>query len=117
MHRVPTGPPPAQRFENPLKKRGATIAVRNVVRRGYSQDSVALMQLSTRLAALEGVRQASAVMATEANQALLAEAGLLTDEARGAAANDLLLALDAVSEEALSSAVGAAERLLRERVE
>jgi FdrA protein len=87
------------------------------VRRGYYQDSVALMRLSTRLAALEGVRQASAVMATEANQALLAEAGLLTDEAGGAAANDLLLALEAASEDALGAAVAAAERLLGERVE
>jgi FdrA protein len=67
------------------------------VLRGYYQDSVALMRLSTQLTALEGVRRAAAVMATEANKALLSESGLLTDDARATTPNNLLLALEAVA--------------------
>ena len=67
---------------------GGTRVVRNLYR-----DSVSLMQLSNALAALPGIVQASVVMATEANLALLRAAGL----ARGtlqAGPNDLLIALE-----------------------
>ena len=53
-----------------------------IVPREY-RDSVSLMQLSALLGKLPGVEQASAVMATENNLALLAEAGLRVD-AKGA---------------------------------
>ena len=45
--------------------------------RNFYRDSVALMQLSSSLRKLPHIRQASAVMASEANLALLREAGLL----------------------------------------
>ncbi len=54
------------------------------------RDSVYLMQLSARLAKLPGVEEASAVMATENNLALLSEAGLEVS-ATGASATDLLV--------------------------
>ncbi|MCL6264265.1 acyl-CoA synthetase FdrA [Craterilacuibacter sp. RT1T] len=60
--------------------------------RNQYRDSVALMQLSAALAKLEGITQASAVMATPANLELLTRAGLLAD-APDAAPNDLLIAL------------------------
>ncbi|MBI3371271.1 MAG: acyl-CoA synthetase FdrA [Betaproteobacteria bacterium] len=76
--------------------------------RNLYRDSVSLMQLSATLAALPGIEQASAVMATPANLALLAEAGL----ERGRIApgpNDLLIAVRgrnaSVLESALASAV------------
>jgi FdrA protein len=79
-----------------------------IVPREY-RDSVSLMQLSAMLGKLPGVEQASAVMATENNLALLAEAGLRVD-AKGANANDLLIvvqgakaALPAAVEEAMKS--------------
>ena len=40
------------------------------------RDSVTLMQISAKIAAYAGVQQASVVMATEGNLALLREAGL-----------------------------------------
>jgi succinyl-CoA synthetase alpha subunit len=77
-----------------------------IVPREY-RDSVSLMQLSAMLSKLPGVEQASAVMATENNLALLAEAGMRV-ELDGAHANDLLIvvqgeksALPAALEEAL----------------
>jgi FdrA protein len=54
------------------------------------RDSVSLMQLSALLAKLPGVEEASAVMATENNVALLSEAGLAADFT-GATASDLLI--------------------------
>ena len=41
--------------------------------RNFYRDSVALMQLSARLGQLPGIRQATAIMASEANRALLRE--------------------------------------------
>jgi hypothetical protein len=54
------------------------------------RDSVYLMRLSALLAKLPGVEEASAVMATENNLALLSEAGLEVS-ATGASAADLLV--------------------------
>ena len=79
-----------------------------IVPREY-RDSVSLMQLSALLGKLPGVEQASALMATENNLALLTEAGLRVD-AKGAHASDLLIvvqgeksALPAAIEEAMKS--------------
>ena len=73
------------------------------------RDSVSLMQLSALLSRLPGVEQASAVMATQNNVALLGEAGLGVS-ATGATATDLLVvvrgeasALPAAIEEALKN--------------
>src|SRR5258706_8089873 len=86
---------------------GGTRVVRNLYR-----DSVSLMQLSNALSALPGIVQASVVMATEANLALLRAAGL----ARGAlqaGPNDLLIALEGKTEQALAAAFQHAESALR----
>ena len=75
--------------------------------RNFYRDSVALMQLSARLGQLPGIRQATAIMASEANRALLREAGLATDEVE-AGPNDLLIAIEADSEAALEAAMAEA---------
>lgn len=80
----------------------------------FYRDSVALMQLSARLSALPGVRQASAVMASTTNLTLLREAGLLADDVE-AGPNDLLIALDGEEEAALAAALGEAERALNQQ--
>ena len=75
------------------------------------RDSVSLMQLSARVAALPGVDQASVVMATEGNLALLREAGLL-EAAPAASPSDLLAVVRAEAPEAVEAALAEAERLL-----
>jgi FdrA protein len=67
------------------------------------RDSVSLMQLSAMLSKLPGVEQASAVMATENNLSLLAEAGFVVDTI-DAAASDLVIVVQG-DETALSAAV------------
>ncbi len=75
------------------------------------RDSVSLMQLSARIAGLAGVRQASVVMATEGNLALLREAGLL-EGALEASPSDLLAVAQGDTEEAVRAALDETERAL-----
>jgi FdrA protein len=86
--------------------------VRNAVRRGLYLDSVALMRLSREIAALSGVEDAALMMATPANRAILAEAGLLDSDGQSAGANDLILAVRAQGAEAADAALAAASLLL-----
>ncbi|MBV9789547.1 MAG: acyl-CoA synthetase FdrA [Chloroflexi bacterium] len=76
-------------------------------------DSVTLMSISQQLAALPGVAQAVIVMATEHNKTLLADVGLLTDEARAALPDDLVIAMEAEDATAMAAAIEAAEVALK----
>lgn len=80
--------------------------------RNFYRDSVSLMQLSSTIAKLPGVEQASAVMASANNIGLLHEAGLLTEPVE-ASANDLLIAIQAEAD-TLESALIAAESTLKQ---
>jgi FdrA protein len=88
------------------------MPVRAVVRRSFYRDSVALMQAAERVRAQPGVREAAALMATPANQRLLDQAGLATEEAAGAGPLDLVLAVEAETGALAEAALAAAERLL-----
>lgn len=82
--------------------------------RNFYRDSVSLMQLSSRLAKLPGIGEASAIMASEANLALLREAGLLTGS-MDAGPNDLLIALAGDDQATLEEAISEAEATLNEK--
>ncbi len=73
----------------------------------YYRDSVSLMQLSSRLNAREGIEQASAVMATEANIKLLCDAGL--PEGKVESRPDDLLIVIRGEDEALEAAMAEVE--------
>ena len=90
------------------------MASASKVLRNYYRDSVSLMQLSSRLGKLPGLSQASAIMASENNLALLREAGLLED-AIEAGPNDLLIALAGDSDSALEAAMAEAEAALHQK--
>jgi len=89
------------------------MAAATTIISNFYRDSVSLMQLSSRLAKLPGVRQASAVMASPANLALLDEAGLLNGAA-GAGPNDLLIAVDGDSKAEVDAALKAATASLEQ---
>lgn len=72
------------------------------------------MRVAAELGAQPGVRTASLVMATPSNKDVLAAAGLLTDEAGAAGANDLIVAVDA-DEETIAQVFKAAEEALSHR--
>jgi len=79
--------------------------------RGTYRDSVSLMQLSARVAALAGVEQASVVMATPGNLELLRESGLLVDAAE-ASPSDLLAVVRGESAAAAEAALAEVEQML-----
>jgi succinyl-CoA synthetase alpha subunit len=68
------------------------------------RDSVALMQLSSRIANRPGIDRATAVMATQANISLLKEAALLDTEIPPRP-NDLLIIIEGADAEAMNSAM------------
>jgi succinyl-CoA synthetase alpha subunit len=80
--------------------------------RNFYRDSVSLMQLSAQLGALPGVAQASVVMASANNLALLREAGLLLEAPVTAGPNDLLIAIRGEGRADLDAALAEAEALL-----
>jgi len=85
--------------------------IRNIYR-----DSVSLMQLSARIAALDGIGEASVVMATEGNLALLREASLL-DGPIDASPSDLLVVVQGEEDAALQMALDETERALSSTAE
>ncbi len=76
------------------------MTVKTLIKRSEYHDSVSLMLTARELSKLKGIRDASVMMATEANKSIMAEAGLLTDEARSATPNDLLIAVSAEDDSA-----------------
>ncbi|HEX9736723.1 MAG TPA: acyl-CoA synthetase FdrA [Thermoanaerobaculia bacterium] len=89
--------------------------LKSEIRRGAYYDSIVLMQLRGALAELDGVVDSGAVMATDANRALLAASGLLPDEARGARPDDLLVVVKAATAAAAADALGRLDALLVRR--
>ena len=90
------------------------MATASKIIRNFYRDSVSLMQLSSRLAKLPGMIQASAIMASEANLALLREAKLLSGPT-DAGPNDLLITLESQSDEAIAGAMKEAEAAFNDK--
>ncbi len=59
------------------------MSVKSLIKRSEYHDSVSLMLVARTLSGMPGVEDAAVVMATEANKAILASAGLLPGSARG----------------------------------
>jgi FdrA protein len=76
-------------------------------------DSVVLMRLSQRLTQLPGVVDAAAMMATEANKAMLADGGFATKGSEDARADDLIVAVKAADADTASAALADLEELLK----
>ncbi len=85
------------------------------IRSGAYYDSVILMQLQRSLAALPGVRDAGVMMGTQANKDVLAQSNLLTPEAQAAAADDLLIVIQAQDDASAQAALDQVDTLLTRR--
>jgi FdrA protein len=88
------------------------MPVRNRVLPAFYRDSVVLMRVAAETRRRAGVREAALFMGTPANLALLAQADLLGDGARGARPEDLVLAVAADTGEAADAALAVAQELL-----
>jgi FdrA protein len=87
------------------------MTIRHKTYSNLYRDSVALMRLSSDLTNLPGIVQASVVMATAANLALLAEAGL-TDGPIDVSPDKLLIVIDGKDEATIDAAMTVAETAL-----
>lgn len=90
------------------------MAVKTLIKPGEYHDSVTLMLVARELTRLPGVLDAAVVMATEANKAILKEAGLLTLEVKQATANDLVIAVSAANNLA-EAALAESKKLLQQK--
>ena len=98
------------------EKRGHRGGMKRVmVRKDSYFDSVFLMLISTDVKKLPGIAEAVVAMGTEMNRDLIAGMGLSTDEIAAATANDLIIAVDAEDEDAVSRAQTAVDELLRKK--
>jgi succinyl-CoA synthetase alpha subunit len=86
--------------------------VRGSVHRNSYRDSVELMAIAAQLEGLDGVRRAGLVMATPANLAVLAEAGLADAATGDPRPNDLVVALAADDDATATVALERAASLL-----
>ena len=85
------------------------------IRSGAYYDSVILMQLQRELASLPDVIDAGVVMGTEANKNILNQNNMLTPEGQAAGAEDLLIVVQAKSEDIALNALGQVDELLTRR--
>ena len=88
----------------------------NRVCTGLFLDSVVLMQISRRIASLEGVDDSALMIGTPSNIDLLESAGLLSDTSRKATGGDLIIAVRAKNDESATNAMAKAESLLEQPV-
>lgn len=65
------------------------------IKKGYFQDALRLMRISKSAAGTEGVKKATAVMATDKAKFALEAAGLLTPEIGDAGGGDLVMVVEA----------------------
>ena len=86
--------------------------VKGAVHRNSYRDSVELMGIAAQLEQRTGIQRAGLVMATPANLAVLAEAGLADAAAGGPGPNDLVVAVAAADEASADQALAAAATLL-----
>jgi FdrA protein len=89
-----------------------TLVVKGAVHRNSYRDSVELMGIAAQLEQLAGIQRAGLVMATPANLAVLAEAGLAAAAAGGPGPNDLIVAVAATDGPAADQALATAATLL-----
>lgn len=79
-------------------------------------DSVRLMRASEAVSRLVGVSQAIIAMGTDANKRVLAETGLLAKGVESAGPNDLMIVVEADSDEVAQNALTQAEIILTQTV-
>ena len=85
------------------------------IKENFYQDSVKLMLIARSLKELEGVEEASVSMATPTNLELLERIGIMTDQARQARPDDILIVVKAGTQEQCQRALEEAEAAIAGR--
>lgn len=79
------------------------------IKKNYFQDALRLMRISKSFREMEGVKNAVAVMATDKAKFAIEDAGLMTPEIKEAKGSDLVIAVDAESEDAAEQIIAKME--------
>ena len=80
-----------------------------IIKKNYFQDALRLMRISKSMSEREGVNKAVAVMATDKAKFALKDAGLVTDDINEASGSDLVMVVEADSEDAADSVLSEME--------
>jgi len=88
------------------------LAIKFKIKKGYFQDALRLMRISKNLRDIEGVEKAVAVMATEKAKFALKDAGLMTAEINDASGSDLVIVVEAKSEEIAEETLDRMEEMI-----
>ena len=80
-----------------------------IIKKNYFQDALRLMRISKSMSEREGVNKAVAVMATDKAKFALKDAGLVTDDINEASGSDLVMVVEADSEDAADSVLAEME--------
>lgn len=91
------------------------MLVKNIIKKNTYYDSVTLMMISSKIASLEGIADATVMMATDYNKKLMTDSGLLLSENAGISANDLVIALKTDEEAKIAEAVSIIEDELQKK--
>ncbi len=88
------------------------MVIKSRIRKGSFQDALRLMRISKIIRDSEGVTNAVVVMATEKAKFAIQDAGLMLPEIKEAAGNDLVMVVQAKSEEVANQTLDDVENLI-----
>lgn len=86
--------------------------LRTIINKNTYQDSVVLMLLTNKISTIEGVDKVSIMMGTPANKDIFEGSGLKTPELDEATANDMVIIVDAESDEIVENVLEEVEEFL-----
>jgi len=94
------------------EKKSAESITKAIIKKGHYHDSVTLMLATRELTQMPGIEDASIVMATKENLAILKNAGMLPSSIADASDNDLVVAVCAKQESQANAAIESVEQVL-----
>lgn len=86
--------------------------IKSFVKKGVYYDSVKLMLVTQKIKTLPGIIEAGVVMGTDLNKDILERVQLLSDEARTSSPADLIIGINAESQEAIDTVMNQLDELL-----
>ncbi|HBL24606.1 MAG: acyl-CoA synthetase FdrA [Syntrophorhabdaceae bacterium] len=91
------------------------MAIRIIVRSNDYHDSMVLMQISSKILEMEGVKRVAIMMATDNNKPFIAYCGFHDEAIDTAGASDLVIALETSDETQMDATIARIDALLKER--
>ena len=88
------------------------MVIKSRIRKGSFQDALRLMRISKNIRDADGVKNAVVVMATEKAKFALEDSGLMLPEIKEATGNDLVMVVQAKSEEVANQTLDDVENLI-----